>query len=243
MSLKKCLNCETPVDNYYCPKCGQPTSVERFTQKGILKNFFARIIGIDFDFIRTFNALLKRPGKFIEDYLTGKRQHFISPLKYFFVVMTLNMAVTFIIDKPALEPVVISSDMNPFLLKQLVTITSNLVIAFILLPFSLGLRWLSVPKFNWIEQVSSLLYIASQSILYFVLIQLISYPFRGTLIGASEFIVWMALFFLLFFWAFITIYHKDKMRILRYFLIILCGVILLLAIFISLRLLIIALVA
>lgn len=82
----RCRNCEHPLDPgaQYCPSCGQkvaglPTLGELFTQ------FLGDVYPLDAKFWRTYGRLVARPGRVTRDYLEGKRQRYVRPLRLYLV--------------------------------------------------------------------------------------------------------------------------------------------------------------
>ena len=198
--MSNCLNCGQELNNHYCASCGQNATVSRYSLKSFLHDVYNSILHFDSDFIRTVRALSIHPGRFIRDYLFGKRRHYVSPLKYLFIVLTLNVAATLILQKPALEPAKFEGR-EGVLIHQLVTILTNLIIILLMLFWAAGMRLVDRKReYTFIEHYCFLLYIGSQSILIFIIIQSILKPLGWLLMEQMEGMAWMVIFTLLYVW-------------------------------------------
>jgi hypothetical protein len=210
--LSACLNCGEELTNKYCPSCGQKSSITRYSIKSFMEEINESIINLNSNFIRTFKALLTKPGPFIRDYLLGKRMAFASPLKYFFIVLAFNVAVTFILGKPAISPAEINGN-DTILYNQLVTLLISLIFLLILIPFTVGLKIANRNSvYSGIEYYSYLLYINSQSIIIFIFIQLIFKIFNIVLKGPIEGIAWFLIFSTFLIWSYFSFSEDSKKK-------------------------------
>jgi len=213
--MKYCLNCNEPIDNGFCPNCGQKTSIERISFKIFIREFIKLIVNLDSKFIRTFYALNTRPGKFSRYYLLGKRVKYLAPMKYFFFVMALNMAVTLLIQKPAFEVAKMSPEMFGRLHNQVIAITSNLTVLIFLIPYTFGLKLVDRQKeFSFIEYYCFLIFITTHSILLFIPLQLILSLLGFGLVDIIEGKVWVLIFSIYYFWGFYQLTSTNR-RILK----------------------------
>lgn len=152
------------------------------------------ILHLDSNFIRTFIALMKKPGQFIRAYLFGKRADFVSPVKYLFIVVALNVALSFILDRPAISPVWIEQD-GQNISNQMLSLLTSLVFILLMVPFGVGMR-IAARKtgYCFVEHLSFLFYILSQAILLFIMLQLILNAMNALLNGPIEGLIWFILF-------------------------------------------------
>lgn len=82
----KCLNCNTDYTGNFCPRCGQPAAVSRFTFRHALKRTL-EVWGLgNRSLPRTLWHLVYRPGHMIGDYLEGRQAPFFPPIKMLFLV-------------------------------------------------------------------------------------------------------------------------------------------------------------
>jgi len=93
---KTCDNCKTPVAGMYCSHCGQ--SVE-----STLKYFWTVILHILDDVFsfdsrasRTLTPLMLKPGFLTNEYIIGRRVHYVPPLRlYLFVSILFFLSLNF----------------------------------------------------------------------------------------------------------------------------------------------------
>src|SRR6478609_4732257 len=87
--MSNCKNCGHPVDNKFCPQCGQSASTERFTAKHLVHEFMHGFFHIDHGIIYTAKALFQNPGKMLRDYLHGKRKDYFNPFTFILLISGL----------------------------------------------------------------------------------------------------------------------------------------------------------
>ena len=89
--MSQCPNCTAELNSEYCPACGQrridpaDLSARRFFDE--LANEVASL-RFKFKTIRSLRALLT-PGLLTTEYLAGRRQHYLSPVRLYFVCAAL----------------------------------------------------------------------------------------------------------------------------------------------------------
>ena len=82
-----CPTCETHFCGNFCPNCGQPAAMKRYSARLAFLHFLdAWGLGSDILY-RTLRDLLLRPGYLIRDYLNGKRMAYFPPIKLMFLVL------------------------------------------------------------------------------------------------------------------------------------------------------------
>lgn len=201
--MDKCLNCHEKLNGSFCHACGQDTAVSRYSLKILIRESLDDLIHFDSDFIRTFTSLLIRPGFFVREYLLGKRMHFVSPLRYFFGILGVNIAFSFILDRPAINPAEISRG-DILFLDQINSFLITLVFLIVMIPFAAGLR-LSDRKadFSMVEYFSFFLYLLSQSVLLYILLQGIMLIYKEAIQGPTEAVIWGIIFSILYFRAYL----------------------------------------
>ena len=206
LKSNKCLNCGEELTGNYCQKCGQFAEINRYSLKILFYELLDIIIFLDNQFFKTFKSLITKPGSFIRSYLSGKRTGYLSPLRYFFIVLTLNIAVSFLINKPAINPVKMDLDnINP-VTTQLINLLINGVLLLIMIPFSFGMKAAS-KEFNTAENLVFLVYTHSQSILFMIVLQITLFAIDYTLPSTTEGITWFLSFSILYIWGYITFYE------------------------------------
>lgn len=85
---EQCLNCEQPLDisDKYCPNCGQLNTKKKLSISDIINEFFASIISYDSRLRNTLGALLFKPGKISKEYISGRRQRYTNPFRFYLSV-------------------------------------------------------------------------------------------------------------------------------------------------------------
>jgi len=91
---KNCLNCGAQVDERYCTHCGQQNSETRESFSHLLRHFFDDVTHYDSKFLVTIRDLLIRPGFLTKEYLAGKRQTYLHPIRMYLFISFLYFLVT-----------------------------------------------------------------------------------------------------------------------------------------------------
>ena len=208
--MENCLNCGEKLVGNYCYNCGQNAKVRRYTFLHLFDDIYKSIFEFDSNFFKTFKSLLVNPGKFIRLYLLGKRSDFLSPFRYLFIVLTLNIAVTWIIHKPAIDPAKTNLFGSGPVADQLGNLLINFVFLIMIIPFAAGMRIIN-KKYNLLENYVYMVYIHSQSILLVIFIQLVLFILNIMLPEYAEGLMWFSLLTLFYVWGFVT-FHEDSTK-------------------------------
>ena len=80
-----CRNCGEALPGAYCPGCGQKAGPLRQPAHHFVRDAFLEFFGIDGRFWPTFWALLVKPGRLTQEYLAGRRQTYLRPLRVYLV--------------------------------------------------------------------------------------------------------------------------------------------------------------
>ncbi|HBI40076.1 MAG TPA: hypothetical protein DDY16_03925 [Tenacibaculum sp.] len=86
-----CLNCGYPFtrNEKFCPECGQDNKGIRITLANFLKEMFRGFFSWDAKFWKTLLPLLFRPGKVSSDYISGKRNRYSNPFRFYLTTSVL----------------------------------------------------------------------------------------------------------------------------------------------------------
>ena len=88
-----CATCHTEFHGNYCPRCGQKSTIGRYSFKTAFLTFLD-VWGLgNRGMFRTIRDLLFRPGFMIRDYLSGMQMAYFPPFKMFFLVVALSVLV------------------------------------------------------------------------------------------------------------------------------------------------------
>ena len=85
---KLCKNCNTPLKDLYCYKCGQKDR-NLLSVKEMFSEFTDNIFSFDSRFFITLKYLLLRPGYLTLEYWLGKRSTYLPPIKLYLVLSVL----------------------------------------------------------------------------------------------------------------------------------------------------------
>ncbi|MBO4810973.1 MAG: DUF3667 domain-containing protein [Prevotella sp.] len=95
-----CVNCGTTFADNYCPRCGQKASTGRLTWENV-KESVMNVWGVgNRSMPYSLLQLLGRPGYFIHDYLSGKRQVSYPPFRMLLIVAVVYMIVRKLMGSP-----------------------------------------------------------------------------------------------------------------------------------------------
>jgi hypothetical protein len=79
-----CPECGQPIDVRFCTLCGEKRVEARdYTLGHFLGEALNVIVNLESPLLRSFYALLLRPGRLTADYLAGRRKRYLKPLQVF----------------------------------------------------------------------------------------------------------------------------------------------------------------
>lgn len=80
---KDCLNCGAQVMGHYCQECGQENVVPKESFWAMILHFVYDITHFDGKFFATLKILLRRPGFLSLEYMKGRRQSYLNPIRMY----------------------------------------------------------------------------------------------------------------------------------------------------------------
>lgn len=90
-----CSTCQTHYVGNFCPRCGQSSSIGRYSFKTAIFNFLD-VWGMgNRSMFRTLRDLILRPGYMIRDYLQGMQMAYFPPFQMLFLLTTLSFLVIY----------------------------------------------------------------------------------------------------------------------------------------------------
>ena len=105
--MSQCHNCGNPLQGKYCTSCGQHyKGNERLTFAYVVDDFLNNILNFEKGFFFTFWSLLVRPGKVASEYIYGKRKKYLSPPRYFGIVLVLVAIIEWLMPLPFSEELI-----------------------------------------------------------------------------------------------------------------------------------------
>lgn len=84
-----CDNCGTRRPGNYCPHCGQSAAIGVPTVGKFVHELVEKSLGVEGQLTQTLKALLLRPGQLTVDYLAGRRQRYMSPMRLYLSVSVM----------------------------------------------------------------------------------------------------------------------------------------------------------
>jgi hypothetical protein len=89
----ECANCGYTVDVAYCSKCGQKNTETRQPFHHLFTHFIEDLTHYDGAFWKTIKHLLFRPGRLTIEYLQGKRQTYVPPVKLYIFISFITFFI------------------------------------------------------------------------------------------------------------------------------------------------------
>lgn len=93
---RTCLNCGHIVEDVFCSHCGQKNIVNRPSAFYLFKSSLSTIFHMDGNLIRTLKVLIFKPGKIVNDYLSGKRKSYIPPVRLYIFASFIFFFLSFL---------------------------------------------------------------------------------------------------------------------------------------------------
>jgi hypothetical protein len=90
-----CLNCGTDVAGRYCQNCGQENIVNKQSAASLIKHFIYDIFHFDGKFFDTMRYLFLRPGKVPGEYVAGRRQKYLDPIRMYLFTSAVFFLIFF----------------------------------------------------------------------------------------------------------------------------------------------------
>jgi hypothetical protein len=88
-----CADCGAPVAGNYCSACGQETRIETPTVRQFVHELMDQYVAVEGKLGRTLRVLVSRPGQLTLDYLQGRRQRYVRPLKLYVSISVVFFAL------------------------------------------------------------------------------------------------------------------------------------------------------
>lgn len=90
-----CTNCgkELPQQENFCPECGQENDNKRQTFGNLMFELIQGFMSVDSRLTQSLPALLFRPGLLSKEYLRGRRQRYLDPIRMFITITVLYFLI------------------------------------------------------------------------------------------------------------------------------------------------------
>lgn len=96
-----CKNCKHVVEKRYCSNCGQENTETRQSFAHLAAHFAEDFTHYDNAFWRTIKFLLFNPGRLTKEFISGKRQSYVPPVKLYIFISFLTFFLLNILATPA----------------------------------------------------------------------------------------------------------------------------------------------
>lgn len=183
--LPSCLNCGAELPGSYCGACGQRARTARITFPRLLQSFADHVLSIDSNLLRTFRALVRRPGEFIGAFLRGRRVGYARPLPYYLLAVAVNVGAAAVLRHPS-ETSPGADPVGSYWEQNFVALQIGLAYGLLMLPLAAARRILHGAGYSVAEHFVFLLYVLAQSILVVLAVQVALWPWGIPLSGDAE---------------------------------------------------------
>ncbi|OJJ14406.1 hypothetical protein BKI52_42240 [marine bacterium AO1-C] len=92
----ECLNCGLvfEVPDEFCPRCGQENHQRIKSIRLFLVDSFKDVVDIDSRFYRSIKPFLFKPGRLTNEYVMGRRKHFVQPIRLYLILSFIYFFVS-----------------------------------------------------------------------------------------------------------------------------------------------------
>lgn len=115
-SAPRCPSCGANRQSRYCAECGEKFISSKDLDLGhfLFEQLPHELLHVDGKLARTMRVLLVQPGALAEDYVAGRRQPFVSPLRIYLVLFLLQVVVGAAVGGPGVSLLERVHDSDPF---------------------------------------------------------------------------------------------------------------------------------
>lgn len=99
-AANRCLNCGHPVSDRYCGACGQEAVASVVSFRELVASAIDSYLSLDSKLVRSLVPFLRHPGLLSEEYVRGRRERYVSPIRLYLVSSLLFFVVaSFLVDR------------------------------------------------------------------------------------------------------------------------------------------------
>lgn len=113
-----CANCGTHFGGNFCPHCGQDAHIAVPTAAKFLHDLVEKYFGVEDRLPQTLRLLILRPGQMTVDYLEGRRQRYLSPLRLYLAASVLFFVALSFVPGLAIEIGVTGVDITTLAIRE-----------------------------------------------------------------------------------------------------------------------------
>lgn len=166
-----CLNCNAPVNESYCSRCGQKAEVKRLTWHSLGEEVFHFFTHIEKGFLKTTGQLIIHPGKLCKSYLDGKRKVYHKPVSFLLIWITIYLFTWYLANHfthfgNRTTSTLVTWDASTLNIIQ----KYRSLIDILILPVSALINWLILarPKLNYVEVFCVSFYLFSFTFIFHI---------------------------------------------------------------------------
>ena len=218
MDNQTCRNCGESNINNFCSNCGEQ-QYKRIVMKDVVGDFLSNLLAVEGPILKTIKDLTIRPGKMINDYLSGKRKNYYKPFQYYLLATAVYFVFFFIWGDELLAVFsVMGAEANTYGTTEEIQIfqqkvsdfqSDNMrILNFLQIPIYAWLIWLFFKKksgHSFTETLVASLYILAQMLMFGIISTFFAY-----INPKLTFIVSMVFTFLYLPWVLIGLYQENK---------------------------------
>ena len=204
------MNCQAQLHGEFCHHCGQPARTQRLRFRQLAVGLLQGLFDLDSKPLRSAWHLFTRPGLMAREYVDGNRVTYLSPLRYYVLIVALNIGLSALLGMTDAASAGANSG-NGFWDAHFVALQISLLYALIAIPVAAS-QWLlhRSSRLNPAEHYAFLLYLLAQSILVLAIIDVFAIASTGAeLSGDAEGLTWLGVFTAYIVWAGRTFYREP----------------------------------
>jgi hypothetical protein len=121
---EQCLNCGTELVGNYCYNCGQQKTIPGLSVRNSFDEYFYKSIYWESSFSYTVRDLFLAPGKFVHNFIKGKRKDYVKPVGFFLMTVSFFIVVFHFFSEnhfSYMKPVFIGEDTTEMIDKNIST--------------------------------------------------------------------------------------------------------------------------
>ncbi len=112
--MDRCPNCNNELTGNFCSHCGQKRHEPQDRKVStFVRNFFEESFSFDSKFLKTLKYLLFRPGFLTFEYIQGRVNSYVTPLKMYLFISVVTFFVTSLINADDLNSLTESFEGGP----------------------------------------------------------------------------------------------------------------------------------
>lgn len=93
---KNCLNCGHTVEDRFCTQCGQENLELKDTAIHLMLHYIQDLFHYDGKLWHTMKSLVTKPGLVAKEYMEGKRQRYLEPIRFYVFASTVFFLTFFL---------------------------------------------------------------------------------------------------------------------------------------------------